>query len=261
MNDVVRVQIERGVAVVTMTGSVHANVLTSDLLHGLDGAVLQAAGDQSCRAIVLRAEGPDFCQGMDLRIFGQGTRPSRADLQQFTDCLKHICRSSRPVIACVEGQASGGGVALVAACDLVLASAGATFILPELVLGLIPALAAPFLRRRLTLARIRYLTLSSRTIDASDARVLGIVDEVAGDVPDALNRQLQRLLCSSPGAVAAAKQYFEMMAPQDLDADVERGLDHAVRWLDTGETLDDLREFVDGGVPSWFPKGRSAKFV
>jgi len=261
MGEVVRMHIERGVAVVTLTGSDQENALTSAFLRELDRAVRQAADDESCRAIVLKAQGPAFCQGMDLSIFRHGARPARADLQQFTDCLKHICRSSRPVMACVEGQVSGGGVALVAACDLVLASASATFIMPELVLGLLPALAAPFLQRRLSLARIRYLTLSSKTIDASEARALGLVDDVVADMSEAVKPQLQRLLCLSPGAVAAAKQYFESMDVHDLDRDVDGGLDQAIRWFDSGETLDDLREYAEGGVPSWFPKGRSARVV
>lgn len=260
MSDVVHVHVEGLVAVVTMMGDL-GHSLTVEVVDGLTTAIARAAANEQCRAIVLRAEAGDFCQGLDLNLFRDGRRPSRDDLRRFAACLTQICRSRPPVVACVEGQTSGGGVGLVAACDLVLASATATFVLPELVVGLLPALVTPFLRRRLSLAQIRSLSLSSRTIDASEAHVLGLVDEVAVDVRERLNAQLRRLVCASPLAVAAAKRYFDRLDPYLLDAEVECAIDEAVRWIDTAATLEDVREFVDGGVPSWFPKGRWEKFV
>lgn len=261
MGAAIGLQHDGPVAVVTLTGADGEHTLTGELLRSLSRALLEAEHAARCRAIVLRADGGAFCRGMDLEVFRDGATPGEAELRHFADLLKQMCRSRHPVIACVEGEASGAGVALAGVCDIVLASTGATFILPELVLGLLPAVVAPFLRRRLPLSRIRYLSLSSKRIDAAEAWHIGLVDEVADDVPAALARQVRRVLCSSPRAVATAKEYFERIDGHDLDAEVEIGLAEAARWLAAGDTLDGVRQFLDGGTPSWFPKERARRFA
>jgi len=87
------------------------------------------------------------------------------------------------------------------------------------------------------------------------------VDEVIEDMATGLNRQLRRLLCASPVALAAAKEGFERCGAVDLETEVDLALDEAVRWLEVETTRDALRTFADGGVPPWFPKDRSARFV
>jgi len=148
-------------------------------------AALQAAStDPACRAIVIDAEGAAFCQGLDLAgNFGDGRQPDPALFQTLVDCLLLISTVRLPVIAMVAGAATGGGVGLVAACDLVLATPTAQFMLSEVVIGLLPAMITPFLLRRLPLGQVRYLTLSSRRIAANGIN-LPAEHGAAGDEPE-----------------------------------------------------------------------------
>jgi len=208
--------------------------------------------------ITISAEGTDFCKGLDLEeAFANGRHPDPGFLKTFLDCLMLICSSSRPVIASVEGHVTGGGVGLVAACDLVLTTKDVIFMLSEVIVGMIPALITPFLLRRMASARIGYLTLSTRGINAPEAKAFGLVDEVAEDgMETTLHRQLQRLLRSSPSAVAASKRYFNRFGSGDLQRQTEMALEESLAWVEQPEVIEGIRTFSEGFSPPWFYKHR-----
>lgn len=255
MSPRVHSKLDAGVAWITLADPERGNALDAALVAGLDGALRQATGEPSCRVIVLRAEGDSFCRGLDLEAAFDEAAPDPSMWQAIADTLLRICAADQPVIASVEGEVSAGGVGLAAACDLVLASDDASFVLSEVIVGMIPALIAPFLLRRLTPARARYLALSSRRVRGAEARELGLIDElVEGSMARALERQIRRLLRSSPRALAASKRYFDQMAGNDLG---RRAFEAQVRlraWLDEPGVLAGIRTFNDGFAPPWFQK-------
>lgn len=258
MSKVVRYETYSGVAQITLMAPQTGNALTSDLVSQLHQFLQQSLNDESCRVITISAEGSDFCKGLDLEsVLIENESSNSKFFKIFLDCLICICNSSRPVIACVEGNVTGGGLGLVAACDLVLAVENITFMLPEVILGIFPALITPFLLRRLTPARLKYLTLSTRQIKSLEAKEFGLVDEVVTEeMSQVLNRQLQRLLRASPNAIAKSKQYFEQMSFVDLNQHTEIALSQLTLWLEQPEVLESFKNFVQGFSPSWFQKYR-----
>lgn len=265
MTNVVQVENDGGVFWVTLTAPQVGNVLNAVLIDRLRQAVAQANADPTCRVIVLRAQGADFCKGLDLAwTVAHHGPPDGAFLQDVVDGLTAITTADKPVIACVEGAVSGGGVGLVAACDLVLAGTQATFMLPEVIIGMIPALITPFLLRRMPLAHVRYLTLSSRSLDASEAKAFGLVDEVAdaneGALAHLLERQLQRLFRSSPAALAESKRYFQELEQGQLAQQTQLARRHLDTWLAQPAVATGLQSFVEGFSPEWWAKYRLKNF-
>ncbi|UQA57017.1 enoyl-CoA hydratase/isomerase family protein [Polyangium aurulentum] len=256
--DPVRSFMDAGVARVILSAPESGNALTTPMLEGLARALALAESDPTCRVIVLSAEGNHFCQGLDLAAaFASGGRPDGHFLRLSVDCLLKIRSARVPVIARVEGDVSGGGVGLVAACDVVIAAPAATFMLPEVVVGMIPAVIAPFLLRRLTPARLRYMALSSRGVRGAEARELGLVDEVVEDETDrAVDRQIQRFFRSSPRALSECKRYFDALTPGDLEAQATAAIDRLSTWLGDPEVVAGARAFSEGEVPPWFEKYR-----
>ena len=254
----VRYEADSGVASIRLAAPNSGNALSTSLLVGLRHWLTQAMTDESCRVITISAEGPDFCKGLDLEeAFANGRHPDPGFLKTFLDCALLICDSSRPVIASVEGNVTGGGVGLVAACDLVLTTKNVIFMLSEVIVGMIPALITPFLLRRMASARVGYLTLSSRGISAQEAHVFGLVDEIAEDgMENTLHRQLQRLLRSSPSALAASKRYFNRFGSGDLQRQCEIALEESLAWVGRPEVIEGVRAFSDGFSPPWFHKRR-----
>jgi len=265
MSNIVQVDNDAGVTWLTLCTPQVGNVLNAALIAALQGALAQANGDPACRVIVLRAQGADFCKGLDLAwTVAQQGQPDGAFLQNVVDMLTAITTADKPVIAYVEGAVSGGGVGLVAACDLVFAGAQATFMLPEVIIGMIPALITPFLLRRMPLAHVRYLTLSSRSLAATEAKGFGLVDEVADATAETLahllEKQLQRLFRSSPAALAESKRYFQQLEQGQLAQQTALARRHLAAWLAQPTVATGLQSFVEGFSPDWWAKYRLKNF-
>jgi enoyl-CoA hydratase/carnithine racemase len=260
MIEPIRLEMGRNVAHITLSAPERGNSLDPKMVRALGEAVRGAEADTSCRAICLEALGPHFCLGMDYEALETGEGQAGAeDAFPFADLLTSIHRSRLPVIACVEGNAMGGGVGLAAACDIVIAAPDAIFMLPEVIIGMLPALVAPSLLRRIGAARLRFMAVSSQGINATQAQTFGLVDIVAdGQLADARDRQLDRLLRSSPEAIEETKHYLDGLCTQELDRQSDFARAHLRLWLGRPGVRDGIRAFAEGFSPPWFQKYRKA---
>nr|AIR74915.1 enoyl-CoA hydratase/isomerase-like protein [Chondromyces crocatus] len=258
----VRAVREGSVTRVTLTHPSTGNALDCAALEQLVGALRAAVSDAACRALVVSSVGPRFCSGADVFTQADDAPEREASMRAFVECMTLLCASSMPTIACVEGDALGGGVGLAAACDIVLASEEVTFTLSEVIFGMIPALITPFLLRRLTLGRLRYMMVSSRAIPAREAREAGLVDEVVpgGEMEATLARQLGRIGRSSPPAIATGKAYLDGFGPGGLEARTSAAMALQQEWLKRPEVMEGIQMFADGFSPPWFEKlGRAGR--
>ncbi|AGY58072.1 enoyl-CoA hydratase/isomerase family protein [Gloeobacter kilaueensis] len=256
MNEAVRYELTGGIARIALVEA-GGTVLNRASLVSLSTFLERAARDSRCRAVVLEAEpGEEFCRGLDLDwlLTAEADAP-----EQFHDCLTSLGTCSKPVIARIAGRVVGGGLGLVAACDIVIAASEASFQLSEVIVGMIPALIAPFLLTRLSPARLRALALGSRTLTAPEAWQWGLVDEVAQDDLDtACYRQIDRLLRSSPDALAATKRYLQKLrAPAAAELALART--ELAAWLADPEHLEGIRAFAEGFAPPWFARRRRSR--
>lgn len=252
----IRFEIDQAVARITLAAPESGNALNTILVEGLLHALAQAENDPNCRVIVLSAEGTYFCQGLDTEeAFTKDGQPNRALLERLLQVAKTIRSSRMPVIACVDGHVNGGGIGLVAVADIVIAAPTATFMLPEVIVGMIPAVVGVFLLRRITPARLGYLASSTRGIRGLEAREMGLVDELADNgVEHALEMQLKRLLRSSPRSLAETKRYLETLTPNDFSTQATMALEKLYAWLSDPEVIEGIRVFTEGGAPPWFSK-------
>jgi enoyl-CoA hydratase/carnithine racemase len=218
-------------------------------IAGLARAVEAGAG---ARVLVIESEGSEFCTGMDLASALARTRAElQAGFQRYADCLARLSGGPSATVAVVRGVASGGGVGLLAACDLVVASPQATFSLPELRFGLVPAVILPALRGRLSLQRIKRMALTGDALTAAQAEAWGLVDYVADDPKAAATRLVRKLLRARPQAVATLKRW-QGGAPTDGPAQTAADLHDP-------ELRNALKGLLDGGeAPPWFggPEGQ-----
>ncbi|ACY13748.1 enoyl-CoA hydratase/isomerase family protein [Haliangium ochraceum] len=246
----------------TLSAPERGNALGAEQLRALANAVEEAGRSSDDRVIILAAEGDAFCRGLDLESAlpsedepSERARAAAALVRALARDLMTLATSRVPIIACVGGEVNGGGVGIAAACALVIATPAARFMLPELVVGMIPALITPLLRRRLGDARTRYMALSSRGVAGAEAHAFGLVDELSDDLDAACVRQVQRLLYSSPDAIAAYETYFDGENTA-LGDEMARATDALERWLATPGVIDAARDFAEGGRPQWFTRYR-----
>ena len=210
--------------------------------------------ESQARAIVIESRGTTFCMGLDpgSLIDDAETTPvgqrARAALERFGRLLRAIEQSARPVVALVNGRAAGGGVALAAAADIVIATRRATFALPETLLGIVPALAFPVLTQRIGTPRARWMAMSGVTVNAGDAVHIGLADVVADDGETALGRYLQRLVRLDARAIAAVKMLAIMHRDERAGYESVAASTFA-QLLESAETQARLRRFATGLAP------------
>jgi methylglutaconyl-CoA hydratase/polyketide biosynthesis enoyl-CoA hydratase PksH len=262
MPSVTRCETGDGVWRVTLSAAANGNAVNRALIDELTRALTEACADDTCRAVVIAAEGTTFCRGLDLEaFFGYGELGDPRLPRRFAECLVQIRQARVPVIACVAGKVMGGGVGLVAACDMVLATPETSFMLPEVIVGLVPALIVPFLRLRVGMARLRYLTLSTRGIPAAEAHGFGLVDHVAdAGLDQALEDHLGRIFRSSPAALAETKRYFNALSAIDHPQPLDQAVSRFTTWLEQPDIAEGAREFSQGLAPAWFARYRGRRW-
>lgn len=208
-------------AVLTLQRPDTHHALSADMLAALDGALHSAMANAGVRVVLLRAEGPTFCAGADLRAMrAVGPDHAHAHAQAEAHALARVLAALRngpkPVIARVQGHAFGGGVGLLAACDLAFATAACRFALSEVRLGLIPAVISPYVLARIGPGSTRRLCLSGDRIDAAQAHAMGLLDAVCDDAAalDArIDNAIASLLQAGPEALAASKTLLAALTP------------------------------------------------
>jgi methylglutaconyl-CoA hydratase len=207
-----------GLVTLTLNRPEQRNALDAALIEALHAAVLTHGARSATRVLLIAAGGTAFCAGADLNAMlalGRGPREaSVADAERLAALLLAIRDCPKPSLAMVQGPAFGGGFGLVAACDLAIGSSAARFRLPEVQLGLVPAVISPYVVEALGLRQARRYFLSGETIDAPRARELGLLHEVVEPAAlAAAGLSLAReVALGGPHALAEAKRLIADVA-------------------------------------------------
>lgn len=248
---------DRGVATLTLNRPEAHNALDDRLIDALAEAADALGADPAVRAVVLTGAGPTFCAGGDIRWFKRSAAGTRADRQRESGRLAAMLRAlndlPKPLVGRINGPAYGGGVGMVAVCDIAVCAAPAHFGLTEVRLGLIPANISPYVVRRMGAANARRTMLSGALFDSDRARAMGLVAEVVA--PDALDSaveaELAALLEAAPGAVAETKRLIAYVASHGLDDCMIYTADRLADAWETEEGATGVACFLDKRLPPW----------
>jgi enoyl-CoA hydratase len=240
-----------GVALVTLNRPASLNAMNAELIAGLHAAFAHLRGDRSCRVIVLTGAGRAFCAGLDLK---EGATPPEAAhlgqpqaglvVQQAIANLVPTMRCMRqPIIAAVNGAASGGGLALTLAADIRIAARSARFNVAFVRIGLSGCdVGVSWLLPRLIGASRAYeLMLTGRFVAADEAKTMGLVLDVVDDgtVVEAALAEAELILANSPFGVQMTK---EVMWSQLEIGSLAAGIDLENRTQLLASTAGDMAE-------------------
>src|SRR5438445_5393290 len=251
----------RGVGTVTLNRPAVNNAYDAAVIEGLARAFAALAGNPTVRVVVLRGNGKHFQAGADLTFLKELTGKTLEEGLAFSrltvatvDALR---RFRRPTIALVHGGCFGGGVGLVAACDIAIATTDAVFSLSEVRWGITPAPIMGALTRRLGPRALGRFALSGERFDAATAHRIGLVHQVCAPVrlDDAAAPIIDALLMAAPEATATTKALIEESLlhdgePHFSDALAEEG---ASRRL-LPEAAEGLASFAEKRLPNWYPQ-------
>ena len=206
------VDVREAVALVALARPDVHNAFDETLIAELTQALRALDADAAVRAVVLLGQGRSFCAGADLnwmkRMAGYGHAENLADANALAAMLKTLHRLSKPTIARVHGAAFGGGVGLVACCDIAFAAHDATFSLSEAKLGLIPATIGPYVVEAMGARQARRYFLSAERFTAAEAFRIGLVHDIcpADELDGRINELLGALLVAGPCAQAERRR-------------------------------------------------------
>ncbi|HEV3450467.1 MAG TPA: enoyl-CoA hydratase-related protein [Acidimicrobiia bacterium] len=230
------------------------NALTPGLLSGIGAAVHEAESDPEVRALVLTGTGDrSFCAGMDLRAFAAGEQIGVGDDDATRTYFRLIDGEvSVPLVGAANGSALAGGLELLLACDVIVASTAAEFGLPEVKRGLFPAGNGAFLGSRIPLGVALEMALTGDPISAARAHELGLVNVLAPpeSVLDAALAVAERIAANGPLGLAAARELVRLGV-----SDATRVRARRDEWQQIVFRSEDAKEgalaFVEKRPPVW----------
>ncbi|MES2934764.1 MAG: enoyl-CoA hydratase/isomerase family protein [Pseudomonadota bacterium] len=245
------------VATVTLNRPEVRNAFNADSIAELRQVFTLLGQDEAVRAIVLAANGKAFCAGADLQWMQQmaqfSAEENHADAVRLATMLQTIYLCPKPVVAKVQGDCVGGGVGLIAACDIVLAADTAHFCLAEVKLGLIPATIAPYVIRAMGQQAARRYFLTAERFSAQEAYRIGLLHEVvaAQSLAASVDGVVQALAANGPQALRQAKALVREMAGRAITDEV---------MADTAKQIAQIRASDEGreGVNAFLEKRKPA---
>ena len=251
------------------------NAMGVDLWSDLPRAMAALTDDNSVRVVVIAAKGPHFSVGLDLKALGNlltgggdgassgdarpasmaaRARSSRLEVKRLQDSVTAVAQCPKPVIAAVHGYCIGGGVDLIAACDIRLASADAIFSVREAKVAIVADLGSlQRLPAIISAGHLAELAFTGKDITAERAKEIGLVNDVAADaegVRKAAYALAAEIAANSPIAVQGTKAVLAANEGRT----VAEGLDYVATWNSGMLASDDLVEAMTAFMEKRAPK-------
>lgn len=250
----------RGIGLVTLNRPDRHNALAAPLVAALDAALLELEADAGVRVVVLAGHGRSFCAGADIgemRAAGAGSeRDNAREAGRLAALLQRLDRLPKPTVARIHGNAFGGALGLIAACDVAIAAQGALFAFSEVRLGIVPAMIAPYALRAIGERQARRYFLTGERFDAATAERIGLVHGAvpAAQLDAAVAGVTGALLAGAPGAQAEAKLLIRKVTGRSDAGDGQLARETAgwiARLRAAAEGREGLSAFLEKRDPAW----------
>ena len=239
------------------------NAFDDGLIAQLTTALVEAGRDDAVRAVVLTGTGASFSAGADLNwmrgMAAASEEENREDSLRLAALVRTLQFLPKPTVARVNGAAYGGGVGLIAACDIAIGAEGSRFGLTEVKLGLVPAVISPYVVAAIGARQARRLFLTGEVFDAAEACRIGLLHRVvpAEGLDEAVDFTLKLLAKAGPQAQREAKQLALRMAGIDTQGAGRIDAENAqliARLRVSAEGQEGLGAFLDKRAPAWVAK-------
>ena len=261
MSESLAIERQGPVGLVTLNRPERHNAFDDTLIGSLTEALRSMEADDGVRVVVLSAAGTSFCAGADLNWMKRKSAFSRQenqrDAMQLGALMSTLAHLRKPTIARVHGAAYGGGVGLVACCDVAVASNAATFSLSEVKLGLVPAVISPYVVSAIGERAARRYFLTGERFDAAEAWRLGLVHELASDDADLdekVGAIVDAMIACGPVAQREAKELIRAVATRPVTSElIQDTAERIARIRSSPEGREGVGAFLEKRRASWLP--------
>jgi methylglutaconyl-CoA hydratase len=234
------------------------NALNDVVMDLISNFLREIEKDPDCRVVVLAGRGQAFCAGGDLSRMQQAAKMtksrSKAEAGRFARLLYRMHTYPKPLVARVHGPAFAGGMGLVAACDLVVAAEEAEFCLPEVRIGLVPAMISPYLVRAMGEQQARRYVLTGERLPAREAHRIGFAHECvsAAELDARVEKFVQQLAGAGPQALARSKKLLARVGKSAISPALAAHTAGVLAEARAGaEAREGIRSFLEKRKPAW----------
>ena len=249
------------IGIVTMNRGERHNAFDDALIGELTEALRAMEADDSVRIVVLSGAGKSFSAGADLnwmkRMAGYSKDENQRDAMAMAALMRTLAGLRKPTIARVHGAAYGGGVGLVACCDVAVGSHNASFALSEARLGLVPAVISPYVVAAIGERAARRYFVTGERFDAAEAWRLGLLHEITptdGAMDDKIGEICDAMLDCGPVAQREAKELIRAVANRPLHSEVVQDTaERIARIRSSPEGKEGVAAFLEKRKASWIP--------
>lgn len=250
---------ERNIATLTLNRPEKHNSLSAQMISEITEACASFAADETLRAVVLTGAGESFCAGGDLNWMKAQFTATREDrireAGKLAAMLGALNTLPQPLIGRVNGQAYGGGLGVIAVCDVAISAEGAKFGFTETRLGIIPATISPYTTARLGEGAARRVFMSARIFDAAEAVSLGLIAKAvpAAELDAAAEAEVKPYLSVAPGAVGRAKRLLRSLGPKIDQSVIDMSSKALADAWENAEAHEGVSAFLEKRKPAWRP--------
>lgn len=252
-------EVDSGVGILTLNKAQRHNAFDEQLIAEITAALHELDADPDVRVVVLSSTGRSFCAGADLNWMraaaGYAPEENLRDANRLAELLATLNELPKPTIARVQGPAYGGGVGLIAACDIAIGSYDAVFALSEVKLGIIPAVISPYVLAAIGERYARRYMLTAERFSAAEAYRIGLLHEIVpGDeqLDEAIAEIVDGLLANGPQAQAECKALIRVVSGQPIDEQtIAETAQRITRVRASAEGREGLAAFLEKRRPNW----------
>jgi methylglutaconyl-CoA hydratase len=259
MSDTIQTHFSDGIASITLARPELCNAFDDILIAELTATLTAFAQNPHLRVVILSAQGSTFSAGADLSWIHHASQFDQH--RNFEDALKlarlmqTLERLPVPTIARIQGPAFGGGVGLIACCDLAVATNSSWFRINEVRLGLIPAVIGPYIIGKIGISAARRYMLTAERFDCNTAMQMGLIHEVSTSTEEMdaqIHTWVSELLQNSPHALTAAKRLITSVVHRPIDDAMISDTAHRIAHIRTHEEArEGVAAYLNKRPPSW----------
>lgn len=258
MSELILVTKEQRIATITLNRPDKRNAMNGNMIQALLQTLQHLQSDHDIRVLIIKGAGEHFCAGADITwmqtVSSGSYEKNYDDAQALSDLMFQLYTFPRPTIVLAHGAIMGGGLGLLAACDIALVSQNAVFSFSEVKIGITPSTISPYVLAAIGERAAHYYFLTGEKFDAQDAHRIGLAHRV---IEDSLLLQkgqeiAEQLLKNSPNALMAAKQLIRSVAHEKIsDKLAQKTAEHLSNLRSSNEAQEGLRAFMEKRLPSW----------
>jgi len=247
-----------GICIITLNRPEKRNALDGIFIQEWITVLQQIERDPSVRVVLMNANGEHFCAGADLAWMQKMAHCSQAenidDAMQLANLLKIIHQFSKPVIGLIHGATMGGGLGVIASCDMVIATTDSVFCFSETKMGLAPSVISPYVVSVIGERLARYYFLTAEKFNVQTATELTLVQQVVSKT-ELLEAGLilsKKLLNNSPHALAEVKKIIPLVARNSIsEKTIQMTAEHLASMRASKDAQEGLKAFLEKRSPVW----------